>query len=245
MCLVAVLYQVVEDAPLIIGANREEFFARGGEPPRLLDGRAVAGIDPVGGGTWLGVNRHGLLVAVTNRRKVPPPQPRSRGLLTRDLLGCAGAAEAIEAARRELTARPYAGCNFLCADAEDAFILHAGDALDVRPLSPGIHVLTNRDINDPNDPRIREARRWLASRSYRCHQQALTALEELCSSCGGDAPAICYQDGERGTVSSSLIALRRPLRTSVYLHAQGPPDRTPYRDYSPLLQELTERRSTS
>ena len=41
-----------------------------------------------------------------------------------------------------------------------------------------------------------------------------------------------------GTVSSSLIALRRSLAHSVYLHAQGPPDRTPYEDCSALLRQL-------
>ena len=35
MCLLAVFFRVGEDAPLIVGANREEFYARGGEPPRF------------------------------------------------------------------------------------------------------------------------------------------------------------------------------------------------------------------
>src|SRR5207253_2764050 len=38
MCLLALFYRVVEDAPLVVGANREEAYARGGEPPRILDG---------------------------------------------------------------------------------------------------------------------------------------------------------------------------------------------------------------
>src|SRR5436305_10671915 len=99
MCLLALFYRVVEDAAVIIGANREEAYARPGEPPQLLDGptRAVAGVDPVAGGTWLGVNEHGVLVAVTNRAKSDVPlNPRSRGLLARDLLGCRTAVVAAE-----------------------------------------------------------------------------------------------------------------------------------------------------
>ena len=46
---------------------------------------------------------------------------------------------------------------------------------------------------------------------------------------------------DRGTVSSSVIALRGSLRDSVYRHAQGPPDRTPYRDCSHLLKEIAPR----
>ncbi|HZD78872.1 MAG TPA: NRDE family protein, partial [Actinomycetota bacterium] len=66
MCILVLLYHVAEDAPVVAGANREEFYQRGGEPPRLLEGpgpgglRAVAGIDPVAGGTWFGVNSAGV-----------------------------------------------------------------------------------------------------------------------------------------------------------------------------------------
>src|SRR5438034_533440 len=99
MCLLALFFRAVEDAPLVVGANREEDYARGGEPPQILDGalRAVGGRDPVAGGTWLAVNERGVLVAVTNRHKSnPPARPRSRGLLVRELLGSATAAEAVE-----------------------------------------------------------------------------------------------------------------------------------------------------
>src|SRR4051794_8734693 len=63
MCLLALFYRVVEDAPVVAGANREEFYRRGGEPPRLLDGPSppVAGLDPPPGGARLGVNEAGGL----------------------------------------------------------------------------------------------------------------------------------------------------------------------------------------
>ncbi|PWT85887.1 MAG: hypothetical protein C5B58_02370, partial [Acidobacteria bacterium] len=69
MCLLAVFFRVVEDAPVVVGANREEAYARGGTVPQLLSGptRFVAGLDPIAGGTWLGINQHGVLIAVTNR----------------------------------------------------------------------------------------------------------------------------------------------------------------------------------
>ncbi len=241
MCLLAVFFRVVEDAPVIVGANREEYYARGGEPPRLLDGsvRVIAGIDPVAGGTWLGLNAHGVLIAVTNRPKSQlPAQPRSRGLLTRQLLGCESAAQAVEMATRELDANRYAGCNFLCADAESAVVIQAGDWLRVRMLPPGIHVLANRDVNDHADVRVMHARHWLGQRQYGCSQQCIAALEELCAQDGSDGPAISYRQAERGTVSSSIIAVRQPVATSIYLHAQGPPDRTPYADLSRLVTEL-------
>jgi uncharacterized protein with NRDE domain len=241
MCLLALFYRVVEDAPVVVGANREEYFARGGMPPQLLDGpvRAMAGIDPVAGGTWLGLNAHGVLIAVTNRPNSQlPMQPRSRGLLTRQLLGCVSAAQAVEMATRELDSGRYAGCNFLCADAESAVVIHAGDWLRVRMLPPGIHVLANRDLNDLADVRVMHALNWLSQRQYGCSQQCIVALEELCAQNSSDGPAIITRLADRGTVSSSIIAIRQPIATSVYLHAQGSPDRTPYIDLSKLVIEL-------
>jgi uncharacterized protein with NRDE domain len=242
MCLIALFFRAVEDAPLVVGANREEFYARGGEPPRLLDGpvRAVAGTDPTAGGTWLGLNAHGVLVAVTNRAKSrPPDRPRSRGLLARDLLGCPSATAAVEAAARALDGDDYAGCNVVCADAESAAVIHAGDWLRVRLLPPGIHVLANRDVNDASDPRVMYALDWLERRKYGCSQQAVVALEELCAQRGDGGPAMCLRATNRGTVSSSIVAVRSPLSAGVYLHAQGPPDVTPYADYSHLLRDLS------
>jgi uncharacterized protein with NRDE domain len=241
MCLLALFFRVVEDAPIVAGANREEFYSRGGEPPRVLDGTglAVAGVDPVAGGTWFGVNQRGVLIAVTNRPKSETPaQSRSRGLLARDLLGCPTATAAIDQAARELERGPYAGCNLLCADSENAAVIHGGDWLRIRPLPPGLHVLTSRDVNDATDPRLSYALGWLSQHRYACAQECLDALTELCAQTGNGRPPICIEGEESGTVSSSLVALRQPLTRSSYLHAQGPPTCTPYTDYSSLLKQI-------
>jgi uncharacterized protein with NRDE domain len=241
MCLLAVFYRVVPDAPLVIGANREEAYARGGDPPHILDGpcRAVAGTDPLAGGTWLGVNEFGVVAAVTNRPKSQmPPQPRSRGWLTRDLLGCPTASAALELAARELDQNRYAGCNVLCADRDRAFVLHAGDWLRVRPLPPGLHVLTAHDVNDASDPRLGHALWWLGQRDYALSNDCVAALKELCAQAGNGSPPICLHGKQGGTVSSSIVVLRPPPAHSLYLHAQGPPDRMPYADYSFLLEQL-------
>jgi uncharacterized protein with NRDE domain len=241
VCLLALFFRVVEDAPVVVGANREEFYARGGEPPRILDGavRALAGFDPVAGGTWFGVNAHGLLAAVTNRPKSSvPPQPPSRGLLVRELLACPDSRAAVTLASRELGTDRYAGCNILLADQENAVVLHAGDWLRVRPLPPGLHVLTAHDVNDASDRRLGHALWWLEQRRYRSSEHCLSALKELCAQPGNGDPPICLRGTDRGTVSSTLVVLRSTLAESRYLHAQGPPDRTPYTDYSRCLLEL-------
>lgn len=245
MCLLALFYRVLEDAPIVVGANREEAYARPGEPPRVLDGacRAVAGVDPQAGGTWLGVNDRGVLVAVTNRPKSKvPDRPRSRGLLARDLLGCPDAGTATRLAATELGRGGYAGCNILCADALGATVLHSGDWLRVRPLPPGLHVLTSRDVNDASDRRGAHARSWLAQRGCGDPADCVRALKDLCAQTGD--PAMCVRGPDGGTISSSIIALRRAFERSTYLHAQGAPDQTPYADYSTLFAELAAGRNS-
>lgn len=244
MCLLALFYRVVEDAAIVAGANREEAYARGGEPPQILEGprRVLAGTDPVGGGTWFGVNDNGVLVAVTNRPKsVLPASPRSRGLLARDLLSCESAGAAAVLAARELGQDRYAGCNVLCADAQGATVLHAGDWLRIRPLPPGLHVLTASDVNDFADRRLGHAAWWLQQRTYAAAEQCVQALKELCAQPGNPDPPMCLHGKEGGTVSSTIVALRSSLERSTYLHAQGPPDRTPFADCSPLLRALHQK----
>jgi uncharacterized protein with NRDE domain len=243
MCLLALLYRVTEDAPLVVGANREEAYRRGGEPPAVRTGpcRWVGGVDPLAGGTWLGVNEHGVLAAVTNRRTARRVErPRSRGLLARDLLGLPTASAAAAKAARELDGGRYEGCNIVCADARDVVVLQAGDWLRVRPLPPGIHVLTNGDVNDERDERLMFVAHLLHQEERRCRTSAdwAAVLRRLCGRREPDEPPVCLRGEDRGTVSSAVIALRPSLAESVYLHAQGPPDRTPYKDYSELLRQM-------
>jgi len=245
MCLLAIFFRAVSDAPLVIGANREESYDRPGESPQLLPGRiaALGGRDPAAGGTWLGVNARGVVVAVTNR-PIPqvPTKPRSRGLLTRDLLDCSTAKDAVDLAVKELSTKRYAGCNLLCADAERAVIIEGAEWLRVRPLPAGLHVVANRDINDGSDPRVLFSLEWLSQQDIADADSCLKALQTLCAMPGGEHPPICLHGETRGTVSSTVLAIRQPLSKSVFRHAQGPPDTTPYTDYSEQFRKLLKRR---
>ena len=81
MCLLAIFFRVATDAALVVAQPRG-IYARPGEPPHILDGtpRPVAGVDPQAGGTWFGVNAHGVVAAVTNRARANvPTQPRQPG----------------------------------------------------------------------------------------------------------------------------------------------------------------------
>jgi uncharacterized protein with NRDE domain len=242
MCLLALFYRVVDDAWFVVGANREEFYERGGERPRLLHGpvRAIGGIDPVARGTWLGVNECGMVVAVTNRQvSQPPKRPRSRGLLARELLAEPNAAVAAQHAVRELETKRYAGCNFLLVDSRSSIVVQGGDWLRVRPLPPGLHLLANGDVNDEADPRLAYALDVLQRTNPRHAEECVTALQQLLGLREPDHPPICLRRGDRGTVSSSILLIRQQLSEGKYLHAQGPPDKTAFEDYSELLKQLS------
>ncbi len=71
MCTLIVLHRCIEATALVVAANRDEFFERPAEGPALrhtAHGKVLAPRDAQAGGTWLGLNEHGLFAAITNRR---------------------------------------------------------------------------------------------------------------------------------------------------------------------------------
>src|SRR5262245_23713420 len=245
MCLLGIAFRQFEEVPLLVLANREEYYARPTAGPRVFSQERetpawFGGIDLVAGGTWLGVNEFGLLVAVTNRQKQSPPEnPPSRGLLCRSLQRFRQTASAVGAAERELRDNRYAGCNLLIADRDSAVVIEAGDELKTTRLEPGFHLLANAALNDNDDPRILRVRRefeqvrglgvaeWFAEARRVCPLRA-----------EGTGPAICLAGRDRGTVSSTILGIARDPAGSRYWYAPGPPNVAPYEEYTSLLREM-------
>src|SRR3990167_3992188 len=75
MCLMFFAWRPGHAQPLIVAANRDEFYARPSLPlAQWADAPQVyAGRDQEAGGTWLGVNADGRFAALTNIRD--PHQP--------------------------------------------------------------------------------------------------------------------------------------------------------------------------
>lgn len=146
MCLILFAYGLHAERPLVVAANRDEFYAR----PALAahwwrgdDGEAdiFGGRDVEAGGTWLAIAGDGRLAAVTNwtERESARKPPGSRGELPHRFLdgtvpaGCFAAA--IEGER-------YAGFNFVAFDGEE--LSYASNRTgEVRRLRPGVYGLTN------------------------------------------------------------------------------------------------------
>ncbi|HID78223.1 MAG TPA: hypothetical protein EYP56_19795 [Planctomycetaceae bacterium] len=250
MCLLAIQYQTAPDAPILLAHNREERFDRPTQPPRIQSGRprAVCGIDRKAGGTWLGVNQYGLVAVVGNRPKtLVPAEPRSRGLLCRELLNCRTAEEAAEKCRQELAKGAYAGANFVCLDDQNGIVIYGGDVIHVQRITPGLHLLTNGQMDDNLDERQQYVRRLLTLQRLDSAVAFLAVASRTFSRkadpSGGRG--VVVTGGVYGTVSSTLIALGEKTQNCIYQYAHGPPCDHPYEDYSALLRQVlsTERSS--
>lgn len=242
MCVLAIQYRTARDAPILVAHNREEFFDRPTQAPKIQSGRprVICGIDRKAGGTWLGVNQHGLFASVSNRPKaVLPHEPRSRGLLCRELLNFSNTKDAAEHAAKELATGKYAGANFVCADAKRAAVVYGGNTIQIIELSRGLHVLTNGDLDDPTDERQEFVRRQLTLQKL---DSAVAFLAVASRAFSRPAEAgrrgIVMTGGDYGTVSSTLIALPKKMQNSVFQYAPGPPSDIPYDDLSALLRQV-------
>ena len=146
MCTLILAWQVFDDAPVALAANRDEALDRSAEPPTIRgdDARYVAPRDAEAGGTWIGLSESGVAVAVTNRwLDTEREGDRSRGLLVRDCLQADSADAAVRAVENDLETRSYDGFNLVIADAVAAFVLSYDGRLTVTQLEPGVHVVGN------------------------------------------------------------------------------------------------------
>jgi len=151
MCLILLAYRVVPGVPLIVAANRDEYFARPAAPaaPWTDAPRVLAGRDLSGSGTWLGVSRSGRFAALTNFRN--PATHRndapSRGALVRDFLtGGMPAGSYVQGLVRDATA--YNGFCLLVRDG-DHLMYYSNRAEAPFAVEPGIHGLSNHLLDTP------------------------------------------------------------------------------------------------
>jgi len=245
MCTLVILRRPAARWPLLIAANRDEMAGRPWSAPgRHWPDRpeVVAGRDDLAGGSWLGVNDHGVTAAILNRVGTLGPQAgkRSRGELVLEALDHADAKAAAEALA-ELDGRAYRPFNLVIADNRDAYWLRAtgAAAIAVHPIAEGLHMLTALELDDPSSPRVGAFLPRFAAAAVPAPETGdWSEWRALMADPGGDGG-----DGEEhaamsfttpsgfGTASSSLIALAEANRSGavpVWLFAAGRPDRAEY-----------------
>jgi uncharacterized protein with NRDE domain len=151
MCLIVLALQVHPQYPLIIAANRDEFFLRPTAPLAYWDDQThiLAGRDLQGKGTWLGVSRNGRMAAVTNYRDPTSVKPGalSRGLLVSGFLMDAQSPETY-AHRMNDQKNLYNGFNLIVGDFSQYWWV-SNLAPAPMKLTPGIHGISNRLLDTP------------------------------------------------------------------------------------------------
>lgn len=164
MCLITFAYRAHADYPLLVAANRDEYYARPTAGVQFWSDRPglAAGRDLQAGGTWLGITRSGRFAAITNHRNPPttPAAPRSRGMLTLDFLVGTTAPDQF---LHELAGRAgdYAGFNLLLGDGEALWYFSNIEGR-ARRLEPGVHSISN-GLLDSGWPKQRDAEQRIAA----------------------------------------------------------------------------------
>lgn len=161
MCLVAFSWKNHSEFPLIISANRDEFFDRPTQSLHQWNSGIIAGKDLRNGGTWMGFHPDGKWAFLTNYRdfKLAKQGEISRGKLVQDFLeNDTKPEEYLDEVFKNKDR--YDGFNLLVSDGEKLFYL-SNYMEDILEVPPGIHGLSNGLINDPW-PKVELAKAQLA-----------------------------------------------------------------------------------
>ncbi len=152
MCLIAFAWQPDGALPLVIAANRDEFYARPAAPagfwessPEIFGGR-----DLTQGGGWLALSLRGRLACVTNVRRMVPPNPASpsRGALVSGFVRGAQSAQ-LFCEQLATQAGDYAGFNLLLWDGKELRYATNDPHYRHAPVTPGVHALSNAALDTP------------------------------------------------------------------------------------------------
>ena len=169
MCTLLLAHRATPGTLLALSANRNEFLARPAEgiaewPRERGAPLVVAPRDGKAGGTWQGVNQHGLVVCLTNRRHATFDAGRaSRGQLVAEALRLASA-RAVNDWIGTLPGARHNGFHLVAADLEEAWLaIGDGTAIERYELSPGVHLITERSFGAGEGPREQQARAAYAS----------------------------------------------------------------------------------
>lgn len=152
MCLILFSFAPETDTPLIVLANRDEFYARDTQQAQFWDDHShiLAGRDNVAGGTWMGVHRNGRFAAVTNYRAPSEivPDASSRGELTVNFLtGSLTTQEYLSAVQNSRD--QYSGFNLIVFDSVDLGYYSNRSEEEPVSLGSGIYGLSNHLLDTP------------------------------------------------------------------------------------------------
>ncbi len=152
MCLILFALHDHPEYPLVLAANRDEFYRR----PTLKanyweDNTILGGRDIQSGGTWLGVQKEGRFIAITNYRDGIKAKTNtiSRGELSKRFLTQNLTVTEFISDLKKVRHR-YDGFNILLSDDGFDSLYHYSNISDQNTkIVPGIHGLSNHLLDTP------------------------------------------------------------------------------------------------
>ncbi|ADD07103.1 NRDE domain protein [Natrialba magadii ATCC 43099] len=247
MCTLTLAWQIFDDAPVVVAANRDEAADRDSHPPAIYSEHPLVAApqDTEAGGTWIGFNEHGLFAGITNKwTDADLAGDRSRGLLVADVLESPSVAEAAAVIEDATAADEYDGFSLVVADADDAVCYQWDGKLSVTEFDPGVHVVVNVAVDDDVDlPSFRtdvasaqaeNARAVRAELAAETDESAPDWLARAGDVLGDHEFGVCVHGDGYGTRSSSLLALGADademdgLAGTTYWFAPGQPCETAF-----------------
>ena len=170
MCLILTSWQSHPEYPLVVLANRDEFYERATDPmhwwddhPHILAGRDRADVKGQSG-TWMGISKTGRFAAITNVRAPSEKNPdaQTRGEITAKFLKSADNPETFIDVHGH-TFNRYNGFNLLATDLSDkdpvlvwlsnrvsmGKSLRPRKVMHPQKLNPGIYGLSNGMLDTP------------------------------------------------------------------------------------------------
>ena len=237
MCTLIVAHRIVKRAPVAVIANRDEFLARPSVPPlvRETTPAVFCGLDDREGGTWFGLNEHGLVVGLTNLTLRPPdPTRRSRGLVCMDMLALRDVNE-VKEALEALADRAYNPFNLVALDGVGALRVRYDDTANVETLAPGVYATTNWPVGSEADGKRRatEARLRGNIRPEDSPDELESLLCREATRHDGDGDprtSVCCHAPGYGTRASTMVLMDPSGRQVRVKHADGPPCSSAYED---------------
>ena len=253
MCTFIMLYGLLDDYPIVALHNRYLELTTVEKPPQTLDGGVFCPVDVASKGTWFGLNKDGLLLAITNQETQSIEKPgRSRGLLALDVLReCSSSGEAkkylFDPSIRDL----YRPGNFVIADSDEAWhilwdkqttaweIKPGPYALGVVTMYPGIK-LNDRAERIGLDSEMRRKRAYQLLMGYhpKSFEAALGKMMEVSADheYGKTTSSICWHSKDYKQTSSTIIAVGNEPKVSLVYYCEGNACESSFKEYHVSFQ---------
>lgn len=204
MCLILLAFKVSQQYPLIVAANRDEYFDRPtsavhywSDHPNIFGGR-----DLREQGTWMGVSTSGRFAAVANWSQCNERESgyRSRGdLVSKFLLAKNNSLEFV----CSINGSEFRGCNLIMYDGVNLVYWSNHETFSTA-LNPGYHVITNASLNTKSS----RANSGLSKFERLATQHDVDSLLELLGPKERTQDSDCFVFGDTyGTRSSTTLFL--------------------------------------